>query len=69
MALLGGRHLPVCLVNPAVLVAVAWFAATGSAYAQKPGFNERDVKAVFLFNFAQFAEWPPEAFSTCDPPS
>lgn len=32
--------------------------------AQTTGFQEGAVKAVFLFNFAQFVEWPPEAFSS-----
>ena len=32
--------------------------------AQTAGFQEDAVKAVFLFNFAQFVDWPPEAFST-----
>lgn len=67
MALLGGRHLPVCVVNHAVLVAVAWLAGICPAQAQKLIFSERDVKAAFLFNFVQFAEWPPGAFS--DPQS
>lgn len=57
-----------CSVNHAVLVAVAWLAAICPAQAQKPRFNERDVKAVFLFNFAQFAEWPPEVFSNPQSP-
>lgn len=26
--------------------------------------NEYEVKAAFLYNFAKFAEWPPEAFSS-----
>jgi len=26
--------------------------------------SEAQVKAVFLFNFAQFVDWPPEAFRT-----
>jgi len=29
---------------------------------------EYRVKAVFLFNFAQFVEWPPEAFTRPDEP-
>jgi hypothetical protein len=32
------------------------------AQAQALGFKENAVKAVFLFNFAQFVEWPPQAF-------
>ena len=31
---------------------------------QTPAFQEGAVKAVFLFNFAQFVDWPPEAFSS-----
>ncbi len=65
---LGARPLPFDSVNRAVLVAVAWLAAICPAQAQKPRFNERDVKAVFLFNFVQFAEWPPEAFSDAQSP-
>jgi len=30
--------------------------------------SEYQLKAVFLFNFAQFVEWPPEAFETADVP-
>ncbi len=30
--------------------------------------SEYQVKAVFLFNFAQFVDWPPEAFPSPDAP-
>src|ERR1700741_2837366 len=30
--------------------------------------REYQVKAVFLFNFAQFVDWPPAAFSGADAP-
>jgi hypothetical protein len=30
--------------------------------------REYQIKAVFLFNFAQFTEWPPAAFPTSDTP-
>jgi len=47
--------------------AVALAAATAPAPAQAPEqasvAPEYQVKAVFLFNFAQFVEWPPSAFS------
>ncbi|MDQ2657859.1 MAG: YfiR family protein [Bacteroidota bacterium] len=33
-----------------------------TATAQAPPPREAQVKAVFLFNFAQFAEWPAETF-------
>lgn len=41
-------------------VALAVSAAVGPA--------EYRVKAVFLFNFAQFVEWPPDAFAGPDQP-
>jgi len=67
VGLLGRGHIQVSSVKCAALVAIAWLAASCPAHAQKPSFNEREVKAVFLFNFAQFVDWPPEAFS--DPQS
>ena len=43
-----------------LLLAVLWaFVATSSA---QPVAREYQVKAVFLFNFAQFVEWPARAF-------
>lgn len=37
-----------------------------TAAAQSP--DEYQIKAVFLFNFAQFVEWPPSAFETPEQP-
>ncbi len=66
------------LLNPA-----GWAAPTGplrwlcvvvlmagglSSPAQVPGSREYQVKAVFLFNFAQFVEWPAGAFAAPDAP-
>jgi len=36
------------------------------AWAQ--AFNEYQVKAAYLYHFAQFVEWPPEAFPTASTP-
>lgn len=36
--------------------------ATSTLTAQRPVFAEPEVKAVFLFNFAQFVQWPDSAF-------
>ena len=36
--------------------------------AQTTAAPEYQVKAVFLFNFAQFVEWPPEAFHEAQSP-
>jgi len=33
------------------------------AHAQAPGFDEYQVKAVFLYTFAKFVEWPPGTFA------
>ncbi len=38
-----------------------------SSSAQAQAFSEYEVKAVFLYNFAKFVEWPPEASETSDP--
>jgi hypothetical protein len=35
---------------------------------QNPPPGEYEVKAAFLFNFAKFVEWPPDAFSGPDSP-
>jgi hypothetical protein len=44
---------------PAVFVLVG---VTLPAPAQSPDSNEYRLKLAFLYNFAQFVEWPPEAF-------
>ena len=35
----------------------------GSTYAEDDAFAEYQIKALFLYNFANFVEWPKEAFS------
>jgi hypothetical protein len=52
----------------AVVLAVLWSALAVPAPAQRVSFEEREVQAVFLFNFAQFVDWPPDAFSSADSP-
>jgi hypothetical protein len=44
------------------LTLVACLAAPRGAQAQRVTFAEPEVKAVFLFNFAQFVQWPDTAF-------
>lgn len=39
-----------------------------SAGAQNPVAKEYQIKAVFLFNFTQFVEWPAVAFASADAP-
>jgi hypothetical protein len=43
------------------------FQFVGGARAAEPS-REYQLKAVFLFNFAQFAEWRPESFADKDAP-
>lgn len=40
----------------------------GTAAQDPPPSREYQVKAVFLFNFAQFVEWPDSAFGAADAP-
>ena len=39
-----------------------------AARAQPPASKEYQIKAVFLFNFVQFVEWPETAFSSPEAP-
>src|ERR1700730_2757019 len=47
-----------------LLLVLLFSAAVGTA---EP-LAEYRVKAVFLFNFAQFVEWPPQAFRAAETP-
>jgi YfiR/HmsC-like len=47
-------------------LAIAVFAATASWALAAP--SEYQVKAVFLFNFTHFVDWPPDAFPRPDTP-
>jgi hypothetical protein len=40
----------------------------GTATAQMPPIRDYQVKAVMLFNFAHFVEWPPAAFADPEAP-
>lgn len=48
---------------PAVLCGVFWFCVAVRGAAAMEGASEYQVKAVFLFNFSHFVEWPPQAFA------
>jgi hypothetical protein len=45
---------------------LVWLAGVAPALAAGP--TEYQVKAVFLFNFAQFVVWPPQALGAADAP-
>jgi len=61
-AVLGARALPF------LAAAAAFLAAGPGATAQSVGVREYQVKAVFLYNFAEFVEWPPGAFDDSHSP-
>jgi hypothetical protein len=52
------RSRLLAIVVPAMVVSLG---AAPGALAQEPSL-EYQVKAAFLFNFAQFVDWPPAAF-------
>jgi hypothetical protein len=45
-----------------------WVALPAATPAQQSPFEELEVKAVFLFNFVQFVEWPASAFTSPEAP-
>jgi len=51
------------------LLLVIWLLSAGlSLAAEATPSRENQVKAVFLFNFAQFVEWPTQAFAAAQTP-
>jgi hypothetical protein len=54
------------LITRAMLALLASFAWPARAFAAPT--REYQVKAVFLFNFAQFVEWPPGTFADATAP-
>ena len=46
-----------------ILSLLLLLAAALQLRAQAPGFDEYQVKAAFLYNFAKFVEWPPGTFA------
>ncbi len=54
-------HLPWCRRLAALLVAL-WLPAA-DAYAQKASEAELQGRAQFVYNFANFVEWPDDAFA------
>ncbi len=50
------------------LRSILFCALLSAAGLAAQGVEEYQVKAAFLFNFAKFVEWPPEAFPSADGP-
>ena len=51
-----------------VLLAAALALLCAASQLAAAALQEYQVKAVFLFNFSQFVEWPADAFETADSP-
>jgi hypothetical protein len=62
MVPLVGRRSLRWWVSSMVVITLAWHVWTPRIAAQNGRFSEPEVKAVFLFNFAQFVSWPDGAF-------
>jgi len=50
-----------------LLLFILSFTAFGLGHAQEQS-KEYQLKAAFLFNFAQFVKWPPDSFTNADAP-
>lgn len=51
-----------------LLASLVFAPALGAPGKAAPVANEYQVKAVFLFNFSRFVEWPDSAFASADAP-
>jgi len=62
----------VAFLNPTDMAhMLSMFLLLGAALqlsAQAPAFDEYQVKAAFLYNFAKFVEWPPGTFANSTDP-
>jgi hypothetical protein len=51
-----------------MLSLICWLAGSLQLHAQAPAFDEYQVKAAFLYNFAKFVAWPPGTFVNSNDP-
>jgi hypothetical protein len=51
-----------------LLLPMAWAAGSAGAGSGGGAIAEYDLKAVFLFNFTRYVEWPARAFAAADAP-
>jgi len=49
-------------------IMLASLLSLGTAREDEPPLTESKLKAAYLFNFAKFVEWPPEAFADANSP-
>src|SRR5262249_5348333 len=62
------RQAPVATPRPPPRPSLFAPIAGGAAVGRAQGVSEYGLKAVFLFNFTQFIEWPSGAFASADAP-
>jgi len=62
------RYLFFISANLKCILLLLCFGATGFAFAQDKSASEYQVKAIFLYNFTQFIDWPESAFKNSDDP-
>jgi len=51
-----------------IWLGLAWLSITGASAQEAAAPTEYQIKAAFLFNFAKFVEWPPDAFPAPNSP-
>ena len=61
------RHVVRRLAALATVIGLA-LCSTGPTGAQAPSYTPYQHKALFLYNFAKYTEWPKEAFAADDTP-
>ena len=65
----GGRRVRgVCRLGAAILAVLAALSGARPASPETNPTGEYQVKAAFLYHFAQFVEWPEEAFKDASSP-
>jgi len=54
--------------KPVLGLSLVWLLTVGGGWAQVFQPSEYQLKAAYVFNFAKFVEWPPEAFAETNSP-
>jgi hypothetical protein len=54
--------------TPILTLSLVWLLAVGGGRSQESAPTTPQLKAAFVYNFAKFVEWPPEAFSEAKSP-
>src|SRR5580698_1522548 len=57
-----------CAINAVVLLLSVIFTATSHCRAQNSQPTKYQIESAFIYNFARFVEWPPQAFSDASSP-